>query len=1118
MGKSYEFFKKSHPDQFSDSEIIRASKLDKKFFDYYLNTLTSRGEEKKFETFCRRIAEKEICPNLLPQTGPTGGGDSKVDSETYPISDQLPTIWYAGIGNAAAQERWAFAFSAKQKWKAKLYSDVEKIFAVNNEYERGYTKIYFISNQFISDRNRSHAEDELRQKYNKDIRVLDRNWLLEKVFTKGHSGIVVECFEMTDAFIDSVKKGPGDYTKELKLEELEDKLESFDPLLPKASMIPLALESAYISRSLELTKEITVSRFERALKIIDEFGLTIHKTECIYEWAWTLYWWYEDYSSFYVKYCEFEDLALSSGNIFEIERLSNLWINLRSFNLYENQKFNIELHSEKLLDVLNQYIQDQTKPHAAFEAKAIKLNISWLLEDDIENLDIEELIMQYIDLVNDSDNHLDFDLSRLAKILTTFPFFEDYKSYDDLFELLSSKLADRKQQITRAGLLIDRAIRQKGEKPIATISYIGRALIDLYKSESKHKLIIALSLLASSLEDIGCLWAARNHFLHLFALCFTQYTKYGEIHPALILSSNSLKMIELQIGRIGYALSSHEWSIISKNLYRVEVRENHLDNMPEDLFEPILAIAIMKTPFDKLDKISSLIEPLKKLDLYIAEVTAKYMLGHYDEEWLNYHENDISKFDDSMNQLYTQPANKQILYQPFYGVEEIALLQTKILGCNISIHTVNKFVCLELGATIFAMLEGFFATGASKRILVQCADINILLQHIQLDSFVIEIDENSDIDTDILIKCSDYDLHNNIVGQDQVAKFLQDLFPRILAKMVLFDASQDALDELIAEERAFDRAFSFTNSVFFAAQVLGDDYGTSIFNKESVSQAAAAYSLLRSSPVSFNTDVIERPIHDQSCDRKLKFIHGSPPDGLDFEHFNHQQLEIQSIINIPLWNKAKWRGVAVMDSPTHEFLPMFGLLFENTDIAQQIFLDWGKRFGKYDSADEIQIGIIKGIDKKNPFHYRVIVASNLRRHGNPAQIKRIQWICKLHTMEAKSLANLKILESVIKTNSQFQFLLYKIDHGQLEPLDELAIIKNVQSVTIRNAWEIEDDSYLLTGVMPTDNPIIPPSFEDAPILKNITYKTQLSFSKIGRNDPCPCGSGKKYKKCCFDKR
>ena len=25
------------------------------------------------------------------------------------------------------------------------------------------------------------------------------------------------------------------------------------------------------------------------------------------------------------------------------------------------------------------------------------------------------------------------------------------------------------------------------------------------------------------------------------------------------------------------------------------------------------------------------------------------------------------------------------------------------------------------------------------------------------------------------------------------------------------------------------------------------------------------------------------------------------------------------------------------------------------------------------------------------------------------------------------------------------------------------------------------------------------------------------MKKIGRNDPCPCGSGKKYKKCCLKK-
>lgn len=30
-------------------------------------------------------------------------------------------------------------------------------------------------------------------------------------------------------------------------------------------------------------------------------------------------------------------------------------------------------------------------------------------------------------------------------------------------------------------------------------------------------------------------------------------------------------------------------------------------------------------------------------------------------------------------------------------------------------------------------------------------------------------------------------------------------------------------------------------------------------------------------------------------------------------------------------------------------------------------------------------------------------------------------------------------------------------------------------------------------------------------------KTVVKGEKIGRNDPCPCGSGKKYKKCCADK-
>jgi uncharacterized protein YecA (UPF0149 family) len=35
-----------------------------------------------------------------------------------------------------------------------------------------------------------------------------------------------------------------------------------------------------------------------------------------------------------------------------------------------------------------------------------------------------------------------------------------------------------------------------------------------------------------------------------------------------------------------------------------------------------------------------------------------------------------------------------------------------------------------------------------------------------------------------------------------------------------------------------------------------------------------------------------------------------------------------------------------------------------------------------------------------------------------------------------------------------------------------------------------------------------------PVAKKTVSKKVLPDVKIGRNDPCPCGSGKKYKKCC----
>jgi preprotein translocase subunit SecA len=44
------------------------------------------------------------------------------------------------------------------------------------------------------------------------------------------------------------------------------------------------------------------------------------------------------------------------------------------------------------------------------------------------------------------------------------------------------------------------------------------------------------------------------------------------------------------------------------------------------------------------------------------------------------------------------------------------------------------------------------------------------------------------------------------------------------------------------------------------------------------------------------------------------------------------------------------------------------------------------------------------------------------------------------------------------------------------------------------------------GMQPEESPQAKPREERAPV--------KLNHPKVGRNDPCPCGSGKKYKKCC----
>lgn len=175
-----------HPDLFSDTQVDDVPQLPRPVFEYHLETLTSNKKEYEFEYFCQKLAEKEICPNLRPQTGPTGGGDSKVDTEIYPAAEEIAERWWVGSPSAGA-ERWAFAFSAKKDWKPKVKADVDNILSTGRDYKR----IYFFTNQFVSDKQRAAQEDAFSKHTKIPVHIFDRVWIVEKVYEAGHLELAI---------------------------------------------------------------------------------------------------------------------------------------------------------------------------------------------------------------------------------------------------------------------------------------------------------------------------------------------------------------------------------------------------------------------------------------------------------------------------------------------------------------------------------------------------------------------------------------------------------------------------------------------------------------------------------------------------------------------------------------------------------------------------------------------------------------------------------------------------------------------------------------------------------------------------------------------------------------
>ena len=150
--------------------------------------------------------------------------------------------------------------------------------------------------------------------------------------------------------------------------------------------------------------------------------------------------------------------------------------------------------------------------------------------------------------------------------------------------------------------------------------------------------------------------------------------------------------------------------------------------------------------------------------------------------------------------------------------------------------------------------------------------------------------------------------------------------------------------------------------------------------------------------------------------------------------------------------------------------PFVGLVFQNEE-GLNIFSKWINE----NSQGKITIGIITGIDKKNPYWYRVIVGENLFNHGisESKEPTLIGLTCRLHTMEAKNDYTINLLKQVTSEFQEFNLipaLVKDLDSQNLRT--DLSFSKASENIIIKDVSEIDEkDFFLHQAILPIDTPV-----------------------------------------------
>lgn len=1051
-----EFYRSHRPEYFSDSETVEAIVLPREHLAFELDQIATNQKQDSFETFCRRLAEKFIAPNLIPQVGPTGGGDAKVDSQTHPVSDEVADRWFIPNNAWDKDQKWAFAISAKKEWKGKLKSDVAKIVATG----RGYTLIYFMTNQAVAAKKKAEAESEMKQQFAIDVIILDREWMLEKIYTNTITDLAVDSLNLSSAYKQSAKTiGPKDAVRLKMLTELEEKISDVNRYgFKDFQLVEDCLQAAILSRILEKPREEVDGRFQRALRFCDEVNNQRQRGRVHYQWAWTNMYWYNDYKSFIREFNSYKSTLSAFPSATDLELYSNMVTSLRGLSLLQPDEIaalGVSFPDEetKFIDFLTTVANEVDRKCLSLIAKS-HLAIHRAMDALDQGGSADEYLENLRTYFNDSQEFIEypFELFRpLTDVLGKA--LPDNKTFDTLVDTVAS-ISEKRSSLRTAGEAFFRRGLQKREAKLhkESVVYFGKAVLKLAKEETQEDLFHVLFALGESYASLGLIYAANNCLASACNIALDEFRQNGILRRQAYDCARLLATHELLIGRVAPFLAWQNalWTFADRlNLVN--------DNQALGMVDAFLSVRLLNAKGQD-DMIAMLPDILEQQALWLSLDACRYKLGYVELIENLYAKVDVKNETEAhryFEMLADQPFEDQTIHPVDFMDENMVRQTSIILGCRFNVSFERNPNTMMIADMLLAFLESFFSTSLDE-VQPNMESVEIEIKTTGASSFLFSA-------KGVASNTYQLEVDPRIVETDYRSKFQSAVFDFIalILSRNFAGGTRSYLDTLFKKEEVVERLALVFEYKKFIINILGDP--AELLFHTWVKPGMKTFPTKRTTPLQFG-----------------KVFRDDERKATELKTAGHDKRTIISIVDNTLWDAAKWRGFGFFADA--EGLGVF-MAFENEDAGQKIFDGWIEKFGREDKNEVIKITIVKGVDKLNPHWYRVHISKSLDLDVFKTTDLVIAASRNLE-MTPNSPVNLTNLIEGFKYFKKFRFCPVKLvdkQRGGIVPYLEKSIVK--KALFIKNAWELGVNDLEAVIIRKGDRPIIPDHVKNAPVLE-----------------------------------